>query len=64
MSDRRGNRLTCFCFEVLIPVMVPAVANKYSTALLNLADQFLSLHKTCNSAWCRTAGISPEDKSL
>jgi hypothetical protein len=54
-----GNGLGNLCGGVVIPVVLPAVANKHAAARFELPDEVFPLHRSDNSASLRTPGISP-----
>jgi hypothetical protein len=43
----------------VIPVVLPAVANKHAAARFELPDEVFPLHRSDSSASLRTPGISP-----
>ncbi len=58
-----GNGLGYLCGGVVIPVVLPAVANKHAATRFELPDEVFPFHRSDSSASLRTPGISPLVKS-
>ena len=54
-----GNGLGYLRGGVVIPVVLPAVANKHAATRFKLPNEVFSLHRSDSSASLRTPGISP-----
>ena len=53
------NRLGDLRGGVMIPIVLPAVANQHAATGFELSDEVLALHRSVSSASLRTPGISP-----
>jgi hypothetical protein len=58
-----GNGLGYLRGGVVIPVVLPAVANKHAVTRFELPDGVFPFHRSDSSASLRTPGISPLVKS-
>lgn len=54
-----GNGLGYLRGGVVIPVVLPTVANKYAATRFELPDEIFPLHRSDSSASLRIPGISP-----
>lgn len=54
-----GNRLGNFGGGIVIPIVIPTMANKHATTCFELSNEIFTFHQRVSSASFRTPGISP-----